>query len=40
MAELQAVPFVIWCAIAGVFFLVTGISYRAYLAKKKSDPSF
>ncbi|MFM7861240.1 MAG: hypothetical protein ACKO7Y_00595 [Candidatus Nitrosotenuis sp.] len=40
MAELQAAPFIIWCTITGVFFLVTGISYRAYLAKKKLDPSF
>ena len=40
MAEMQFVPFVAWSAVTGVLFVITGLAYRAFLRKKKSDPSF
>ncbi len=37
MAELQPVAFVMWSAITGAIFVISGAVYRIYL-KKKSDP--
>jgi len=36
MAELQPIPFVVWSAITGVIFVVSGLVYRIY-QKKRSD---
>jgi Tfp pilus assembly protein PilE len=40
VAELQAVSFVVWSVITGILFVVAGVSYKTYLKRKKSDPSF
>jgi hypothetical protein len=37
MAELQPVAFVVWSAVTGAVFIISGVVYRMYL-KKKSDP--
>jgi len=39
MAEFDLIPFVVWSAITGILIIISGLSYRVFLRRKKIEAS-
>jgi len=37
MEEFDLVPFAIWSAITGILIIISALSYRAYLKRRKNE---